>query len=99
MIKKLIFWYWRKYKHEVHPEEMYQVLKTIKKTYTKTVFGTIPKWELRKYTIAAEYALNKKTLEQIADEYIITRERIRQIMWRIYWDYKKGAYETDRYYN
>lgn len=92
MIKKLIFWYWRKAYSEIHPEELYQILRAIKKSYKTNAFGMPTNWERRKYLVAGEYALNIKPMEQIAEEYNITRERVRQIAWRIYWDYKRGEY-------
>lgn len=97
MIKKLIFWYYRRYLSIVHPEELYQILRAIKKTYKVNSMGRPTTWELRKYKVAGEYALNIKSMDQIAEEYNITRERIRQIAWRIYWDYKRGVYNEESY--
>lgn len=92
MIRRFLFWLYWKQTGLIHPEEMRDVLIQIKKTYKINSMGMPPKWEYRKFKVAAEYAMNTKTLAEIAEEYGITRERVRQITFRIYWDYKKGHY-------
>jgi len=94
MLRQLIFWFHRWKYSEIHPEELFEILVSIKKTYTKNAFGMPPTWEHRKYKIAGEYALSKP-IEDIAKQYNITRTRVHSIAWRIYHDYNKGLYENE----
>jgi hypothetical protein len=92
MIKKLIFYYFRRFEGRVHPQELYEILIAIKKTYKTNIYGMPVKWEHRKFLVAGEYALGFKTVDEIAKEYNITRTRVEAIAWRIYHDYQNGVY-------
>jgi DNA-directed RNA polymerase sigma subunit (sigma70/sigma32) len=41
----------------------------------------------RKYSIAHVYTFNSKEIEEIADQFLVTRERVRQILRHIYFQY------------
>jgi len=96
MIKKLIFYYFRRWEKKIHPQELYEILIEIKKTYKTNIYGMPTKWENRKFKIAAEYALGFKTIDEIAQEYNVTRIRVDAIAWRIYHDYKNGMYNETK---
>lgn len=92
MIKFVKYWWWRKYKEIPHPEEIAEIRAKVMSDKNKLdTFGRPYNYLLnKKWSITKWYTEDKVTVEQIATEYNVTRTRIRMIIWRFYYDYKRG---------
>ena len=69
-LRDLKFWWYRRSRHVPHPDEIRSFF---------PIHGTPREWRIAKY-----YALYNFTLEEIAVHLNCTRERVRQIVWKIY---------------
>lgn len=87
MIKRLKYWYWREFKHEIHPE-------WIKRYVCDAIIAHSARAGIRKYQMAAMYAQGC-SFEEVAKEFNVTRERVRQVMWRLYRDSERDI-ESNR---
>lgn len=96
MLKQFLYWLYRKQYSIPCPQEMYEVLISIKKTYKTNFLNRPVTWETRKYKVCGEYALNLKSIDDIINEYGITRTRLRLIVWRVYHDYRAGMYNEQK---
>lgn len=77
MINKIKFWYWRKYKSIPHADEMLEL-------YTKNFPESV---EQKNKYLWAERTLDylwTMNIKETADNHDVTRERIRQSVWKAY---------------
>ena len=81
MITAIKYWYWRRFKHEVHPDE-------VRRLVCDAIIEKGSRAGHRKYQMAALYGQGV-SLEDVAKEFNVTRERVRQVAFRIYWDSKR----------
>ena len=77
LMERLTFWYWREYKHKVHPYEIAYILK-----------NSVHNYKHRKYQMAIDYSLGFG-VEKIAQEYNVTMTRVETTMWSIWHQNKR----------
>lgn len=80
MIYRVIWWYWRRFRHEIHVNEILYII--------SSKLGINP-WITRRHKLLLRYAKGE-SIESIAYSEGLTRERIRQIIWKAWRENKKS---------
>jgi len=80
-MKRLMYWYWRKYKDIPHPSEITDL-------YIKSFPESVEdKDNTRWGGVALDYIWyidGKSTIKNIAEDRKVSRERVRQCIWKAY---------------
>lgn len=90
MINLLKFWYWRKYKNIPHPDEIRKIRKNTMVQSKLNTLGEQYDFTLNRKWAITEYYIRNRTINDIANRFNVTRERVRNIIWKFYWDHKRG---------
>ena len=82
-MKFIKYWYWRKYKYIPHKDEVFQLYCIVNPESKENYRSTTGLFIVQTYMLGL-------SIESTAKHYNVTRERVRQMVWKYYRKWKRS---------